>query len=1112
MKTPHRLTDDPLWYKDAIIYELRVRSFFDSNGDGIGDFRGLTEKLDYVQELGVTALWLLPFYPSPLRDDGYDISDYTGIHPDHGTLADFKAFLKAAHRRGLRVITELVLNHSSDQHPWFQRARGARPGSRARNFYVWSDTPSKFNDARIIFQDFEPSNWSWDPTANAYYWHRFFANQPDLNFDNPQVRRTMLKVLDYWFGLGVDGMRLDAVPYLYEREGTNCENLPETHEFLRELRTHVDTKFRNRMLLAEANQWPEDSVAYFGSGDEAHMAFHFPIMPRMFMAIEMEDRFPIIEILRETPPIPERCQWALFLRNHDELTLEMVTDEERDYMYRMYASDPRARVNLGIRRRLAPLLNNSRRRIELMNGLLLAMPGTPVLYYGDEIGMGDNIYLGDRNGVRTPMQWSADRNAGFSAANSQRLYLPVITDAEYHYNAINVETQQQNPMSLLWWMKRLITLRKRYPALGRGDIAFLTPQNAKVLSFVRTYGDQALLVVANLSRFVQYVELDLSRYRGIAPVEVFGKTVFPTIGELPYLLTLGPHNFYWFELPQPRALAPAVATAPAPPQPALAEFEADWPELLEGRGRAVLQELVLAYLSGRRWFGGKARTLRTLQIVEAVPWAYGDHTALVAAIAVAYGEGDAETYLLPLAFVEGERATALRKFHAEFVVAPVRLRSPGGVREGVVCDALIEPAFCLSLLEAIVRRRQFRGDQGAIAAVATSGPRELNLQGALDPRILGGEQTNTSVVFGDRYLLKWLRNIQEGIHPDLEIGQYLTERQTFPHAPEVYGHIEYRRESRPPTTLALLHQFVPNSGDAWRYTLDDLSRYVERVLTRNRGAAQPPVPSQPLVALMEQEPPPEAKALIGGYLESVRLLGQRTAEMHRALADGDDAFKPEPFSTLYQRSLYQGLRGRVSQVLGLLRKRLPLLPPAVKRDAERLLALEPALVARFRAITGSKIEAARTRLHGDYHLGQVLFTGRDFVIVDFEGERARALGERRIKRSPLRDVAGMIRSFDYAAYTVLLGRANGAPAAETDALKPWLLIWQRWVAATYLKSYCASAAGAPFLPPRHDLARLLDVFMIEKALYEVGYELNHRPAWLHVPIEGLLELLRETGR
>ena len=498
------LEDDPLWYKDAVIYEVHIKTFFDSAGDGIGDFKGLTEKLDYLRDLGVTALWLLPFYPSPLKDDGYDISDYFDIHPLYGNIHDFKEFLRAAHSRGMRVITELVLNHTSDQHPWFKKSRISEPDSKWRNFYVWSPTPNKYSDARIIFKDFESSNWTWDNTAGAYYWHRFYSHQPDLIFENELTRDTMLDVVSYWLKMGVDGLRLDAVPYLFEKEGTNCENLPETHDFLKKLHASIDARFRNRMILAEANQWPTDAAAYFGNGDECHMAFHFPLMPRMFMALQMEDRFPIVDILDQTPKIPDTAQWALFLRNHDELTLEMVTDEERDYMYRAYAKDRKSRINLGIRRRLAPLLGNDRRKIELMNVLLFTLPGTPVIYYGDEIGMGDNFYLGDRNGVRTPMQWSADLNAGFSKTNPQKLYLPVVIEPQYHYEVINVENQQNDSSSLLWWMKRIIAVRSNFKSFGRGTIDFLHPSNAKILAFVRKYQEEQVLVVVNLSGRSQY--------------------------------------------------------------------------------------------------------------------------------------------------------------------------------------------------------------------------------------------------------------------------------------------------------------------------------------------------------------------------------------------------------------------------------------------------------------------------------------------------------------------------------------------------------------------------------------------------------------------------------
>ncbi|HEY3523508.1 MAG TPA: maltose alpha-D-glucosyltransferase, partial [Candidatus Limnocylindrales bacterium] len=649
------LPSDPSWYRDAIIYELHVRAFRDASGDGAGDFAGLTEKLDYLADLGVTAIWVLPFYPSPLRDDGYDIADYAAVNPDYGTLRDVRTFIREAHARGLRVITELVCNHTSDQHPWFQRARRSPPGSAARDFYVWSDTPERYRDARIIFKDFETSNWTWDREAGAYYWHRFYGHQPDLNFDNPRVHRAIFEVLDSWLEMGVDGVRLDAIPYLYEREGTSCENLPETHAFLKSLRAHIDERFADRMLLAEANQWPEDSVAYFGDGDECHMAFNFPVMPRMFMAIQQEDRYPIVDILTETPDPPGTSQWALFLRNHDELTLEMVTDEERDYMYRVYARDPQARINLGIRRRLAPLLNNNRRRIELMNGLLFSLPGTPVVYYGDEIGMGDNIYLGDRNGVRTPMQWSGDRNAGFSDANRQQLYLPVIVDPEYHYEAVNVAAQQANAHSLLWWMKRLIALRKRHPAFGRGSIEFLHPANRRVLAFIRRHEGESILVVANLSRFVQYVELDLGADEGRLPIEMFGRSEFPPIRGA-YPLTLGPHAFLWFELIEP-ATPLAVESPPAelPSLPGIRDITA----LAAHPVAARLATVLGGWLPGRRWFRAKARRIRTVEVSDVLPLGAGALPAAVLVVTVGYAQGEPETYLVPVAVLPETDARAL---------------------------------------------------------------------------------------------------------------------------------------------------------------------------------------------------------------------------------------------------------------------------------------------------------------------------------------------------------------------------------------------------------------------------------------------------------------------
>jgi maltose alpha-D-glucosyltransferase/alpha-amylase len=1107
----YALEGDPLWYKDAIIYELHVRAFYDSDGDGVGDFRGLTEKLDYLQDLGVTAIWLLPFYPSPLKDDGYDMSDYAGVHPDYGTLRDFQMFLREAHRRGLRVITELVLNHTSDQHPWFQRSRRAPPGSRRRDSYVWSDSPDKYREARIVFKDFESSNWTWDPLAKAYYWHRFYQHQPDLNYDNPRVRRVMLGVVDFWLRMGVDGLRLDAVPYLYEREGTSCENLPESHEFLKELRRRVDEKFRSRMLLAEANQWPDDAVAYFGDGDECHMAFHFPLMPRLFMAIRMEDRFPIIEILEQTPAISETCQWALFLRNHDEMTLEMVTDEERDYMNRVYAHDPQMRINLGIRRRLAPLLRNNRRQIELMNALLCSMPGTPVIYYGDEIGMGDNIYLGDRNGVRTPMQWSADRNAGFSRANPQKLYLPVIIDPEYHYEAVNVETQQSNPHRLLWWMKRLIALRKRYKAFGRGSIEFLHPDNRKILAFVRRYQEERVLVVANLSRFVQGVELELSGFNGMVPVELFGRTAFPPIGESPYFLSLGPHAFYWFALEPQRVEAPLAIAAPDSQVPTLA-VTGSWESTFRGRGKAAIEAVLPHYLKPRRWFGGKARAMRSVNIIEAIPIAQGRERPkfYVTLLRVDYFEGEAETYVLPLAFAAGGRADqVLREFPQ---AAVVRLEVEG--EEGLLFDALWDEGFCGTLLQAIARRRRFDGTAGELAAGSTRVLRQLwdAAEEPLTPSVLKAEQSNTSVIYGDRFILKLFRRLDEGVNPELEIGRLLTEKTTLAHVPPLAGFVEYRRGRQEPLTLAILQGLVPKEGDAWQYTLDELERYFERVLTDRPEAEEVAVPARSLLDLAEEAPPRLATDLIGPYLESARLLGERTADLHVALASAldDPSFVPEPMSPFSQRSIYQSMRSLTGQVLQLLRQRLPEIPAELSDEAQRLLGLEEAILQRFQSILGGKSTAMLIRCHGDYHLGQVLYTGKDFVIIDFEGEPARPLSERRIKRCALRDVAGMLRSFHYAVYATLFNHRVSVTVRPEDiaALEPWARFWYRWVSAAFLKAYLAEASQVPFLPQgRDELQVLLDAHLLEKAIYELGYELNNRPDWIGIPLQGILDLV-----
>ena len=1105
---------DAIWYKDAVIYELHVRAFYDSDGDGVGDFSGLTEKLDYLQDLGVTTIWLLPFYPSPFKDDGYDISDYTDVHPTYGTMRDFRIFLKEANYRGLRVITELVLNHTSDQHLWFQRARQADAGSLGRNFYVWSKTAEKFKEARIIFKDFESSNWTWDAVAKAYYWHRFYSHQPDLNFDNPLVHQAVLRAIDFWLDLGVSGIRLDAVPYLYEREETNCENLPETHAFLKDLRRHVDERFQGRMLLAEANQWSEDAIAYFGEGDECHMAYHFPLMPRMFMAIRMEDRFPIIDIIQHAPPIPETCQWALFLRNHDELTLEMVTDEERDYMYRVYAQDTQARLNLGIRRRLAPLLNNDRRKIELMNALLFSLPGTPVIYYGDEIGMGDNFYLGDRDGVRTPMQWSSDRNAGFSRTNPQRLYLPVNIDPEYHYEAINVEAQQSNPDSLLWWMKRLLALRKRFKVFGRGSLEFLYTENRKVLVFVRRYEDETILVVANLSRSVQHASLDLNKFNGKVPVEVFGRAEFPRIGEAPYFITLSPYAFYWFSIESRQLELIDLQTKPTEVSVPTLALAGEWTDLYKRGRKPILEAALLSYIRQHRWFGGKARYTRSVEIQDVIPIPYDSSVAHLILVRIEYSEGEPETYLLPITFALEERAGRVVNELPQAVIAHLKLGRRDSEKEGVIYDALVEQGFRDALLKAMARRRRFRGEKGELVTSHTHTVfRKIRepVKEALESAVLPGEQTNTSMVYGGRFKLKLFRRLEEGVSPELEIGRFLTEKEPFPNAPPVAGFLEYRgRRSREPVTVGILHGYVDNEGNGWEYTLHSLGHYFERVLV-HPGVEAPLPKGDSFMDMSEESLPPIAEETIGPYLASAQLLGQRTAELHVTLASAiDDAdFVPEPFSVTYQRSLCHGMRGFAFQVLQLLRERLKRLPDEAKADARQVLGLEDVIMRRFQDLTSRKIVGMRVRCHGDYHLGQVLYTGNDFVIIDFEGEPARHLGERRIKRSPLRDVAGMIRSFNYAAHAALHGEASTVLRPEDlPVLKEWARSWYLWVSATFLKSYWEIMADTPILPQsREGIKVILGAYLLDKALYEVNYELNNRPDWVGLPLQGILQML-----
>ena len=1110
------IAPDPSWYKDAIIYELHVRAFADSNADGVGDFRGLTEKLDYLKSLGVTAIWLLPFYPSPLRDDGYDIADYNGVNPSYGDLADVRRFIDEAHKRDLRVITELVINHTSDQHEWFQRARRAPKGSPERDFYVWSDTPDKYPGVRIIFSDTERSNWTWDETAGQYYWHRFFSHQPDLNFDNPEVRRVIREVMDDWFEMGVDGMRLDAVPYLYEREDTNCENLDETHEYLRSLRAHLDAAFDDKMLLAEANQWPEDAIAYFGDGDECHMNFHFPLMPRLFMALRMEDRFPLIDILEQTPDIPDACQWAIFLRNHDELTLEMVTEEERDYMYRVYAADRQARINFGIRRRLAPLLDNDRKKIELLNGLLFSLPGTPVLYYGDEIGMGDNFYLGDRDAVRTPMQWSADRNAGFSRANPQRVFLPVIIDPEYHYETVNVESQQENPSSLLSWMRRIISLRKRWTVFGRGSIEFLHPSNSRVLAFLRVDRDQKILVVANLSRFVQAVELDMKDHSGLTPVEMFGRTPFPPIGELPYLLTLGPHSFYWFSLEDhktPEGEEPAEAAPP--PALEIPTAPRGWLETSDGLQR--LAETLAADLPRRRWFAAKSRRIAHAEIrrLKTIPTSVAEDElyAALAILRLDYADGESDDYALPLAISEGERAVSFLGANSPKVVCELNHPRDEGRGHWLVIGGQHDPDLARGLLGLLVEPEA----SDPLRAIAIEGAHAaLMTARAADLRPVRAEQSNTSLIFGEHAIMKLFRRLEPGLNPELEISRFLTEETDFEHTPRLLGAITFQPDRAEPMTIATVQEFVANEGDAWTFALNHANQFFDR------HADEPAPPSdasragaEPLIALAREGLSPDAQESLGHFAVHAETLGLRTAELHRALASGtSEAFKPEPFSKLYRRSLYQTMRSAARRTLDTVRRRLSDFDTEARADAELALEHERTILERLERVSTTPIESVRIRCHGDYHLGQTLWTGKDFFIIDFEGEPARSLGDRRLKRSGLSDVAGMLRSFQYCAATAIsTARERGLYNSDAEQLRNARLWGRRfalWSSAAFLRGYLEEIAKDehPIIPRRDDHATLLlDAWLIEKAMYEIRYELDSRPDWVRIPLRGVLELV-----
>ena len=1075
---------DHLWYKDACIYQLHVKSFYDSNGDGIGDFPGLISKIDYVADLGANVIWLLPFYPSPLLDDGYDISEYRKVHPDYGTLSDFRHFVRVAHARGIRVIIELVVNHTSDQHPWFQRARLAKPGSSHRNFYVWSDTDQKYADTRIIFVDTERSNWTWDPVAGAYYWHRFYSHQPDLNFDNPQVMRAVLSVMRFWLEMGVDGLRLDAVPYLVEREGTSNENLPETHAVLKRFRAEVDAAYPGRMLLAEVNQWPEDTKDYFGDGDECHMAFHFPLMPRMYMAIAREDRFPISDIMRQTPPIPNNCQWAIFLRNHDELTLEMVTDDERDYLWQTYASDRRARLNLGIRRRLSPLLERDRRRIELMNSLLLSLPGTPVIYYGDEIGMGDNIHLGDRNGVRTPMQWSPDRNGGFSRADPAALVSPLIMDPLYGYGAVNVEAQTRDPHSLLNWMRRMLAVRRRHPAFGRGTLTFLYPKNRKILVFLRELEDETLLCVANVAHSHQAVELDLSKFNGRVPVELSAGTPFPPIGELTYLLTLPPYGFYWFAL---GTMSDGPAWHTPAPEP-LPEFIT-----LVVRGRledallrtardAIEADVLPPYIAKRRWFGLKDERIESARIARLTDVGDGAEDIFLAEIEIETKSGTT-CWLLPLGVLWGDGQTAA--LPSRLALARVRQHR----RVGLLTDAFTLTSFARRFAQALASDTEIQQPDGALRFRSTStGQDKFQIPADAEVNWLAAEQSNSSLTIGDQLMLKIYRRILPGAHPEAEMGRYLTA-QGFANVPPLLGDVVRVGSDGTPHTLAIAVGFIRNQGDAWSWTLDQLKHALDQITAPE---ASPEIELIDLEAVMAA-------------------IGQRLGEMHAVLAreTSDRAFAPETASAEDAARWAQRVEERLAKAFSLIESQTTWQREQDRERANALLERREALLAAAQNLAKEGEGMPTIRIHGDFHLGQVLVASGDAYIIDFEGEPAAAISERRSKSSPLRDVAGLLRSIDYAGAT-LMDRIDEsvAPIDETRR-DEFIARFRTRASQAFLQAYWAAS------PLRDTPAAraLLGLFLIEKAAYEIAYEAANRPNWLTVPLAGLTRLLtRILGR
>ncbi len=1088
--------DDLLWYKDGIMYQVHIKSFMDSNNDGIGDIKGLTEKLNYIHSLGINILWVLPFYPSPMKDDGYDISDYFNINPDYGTLGDFKEFLEEAHKRKIRVVTELVMNHTSDQHEWFKRARKSPAGSPERNFYVWSKTGKEYGDARIIFSDFETSNWTWDSAANAYYWHRFYSHQPDLNFDNPEVHEAIFRAVDFWFEMGVDGMRLDAVPYLYEREGTSCENLPETHAFLKKLNAHLGEKFRDKMFLAEANQWPEDAVAYFGNGDECHMAFHFPLMPRMYMAVQMETRYPIIDILEQTPGIPHNCQWAMFLRNHDELTLEMVTDEERDYMYRYYAKDKHARLNLGIRRRLAPLVENNRRKIKLLNILLFSFPGTPIIYYGDEIGMGDNFYLGDRNGVRTPMQWSPDRNAGFSRVNPQQLLLPVIIDPEYHFESVNVEVQERIPSSLLTWMKRAIAVRKKYRAFGRGEIEFLSPSNSKVLAFLRKYKDETILIVASLSRFSQVVELNLSSYTGSTPVELFSRNKFPSIKDNYYMLTMNAYDYYWFQLvPVDESRQSADFYEPPELEPLSGEFS-----FFKYDDESLLNTVAIPdFIKRNHWLDNRDKEIEEINVYDEIPLSQGKEYQSLVLLKVSYIDETPLGLIIPC-------STAF--FNKEQIKDPERLRSVIAYLDkqgSVVCECLNDNTFRDSLISAVISSGQIKGKRGDLIIEKEKGFNKA-VEESLDSKISDIDHSNLKfidVVYGGGIKIRLYRKFEEAGHPGIEMFRALSQQSSFSHIPEYLGTIYYRSSDGNRYVFGFIEKEVPNEGNFWKYMKDaSINHYEKRIHLEKSTITDFSIGSISLLTenLKDYDFTASWDELDSMNLDLMGLLGKRTGELHTTLSTlSAEGFEPENFNSFYQRSIYQSNRSLVRNTFRLMKN----YTGEMKESMEEIINREEVIINYLRSLLEDRFNAQKIRIHGDLNLKRILFTGRDFLFMNFEGQPAIASTAKRLKRSPFRDIAGIIGSVYFAAHTSLQ-KFGHLLTEDIEAYNAFANRWWFCTSNRFLRGYFETAGESNFFPSDEKQVNfLVNIYLVEKMLTEIDKGITRNASWLRIPVEGL---------